>query len=155
MWDGWLTGEDAIRSVAKRFGFNEVADYSRSVECFCDQFGFLVRLTSAGQTLVAGDSQPSRTKSQETSPAWERLRVTETIVSLDGSDYPLSGGRDHIMLELLIAAKGDTVKGGHIEREAGSRPDRILGRLRKIAPPVAAMVEPPGKNGRGYRLRRH
>ena len=84
-------------------------------------------------------------------PAWERLVVMDDDerALLDGVEYRLPRVAGAKMLRLLVAERGGLVAAKVIECVTGARAAR---ELRRLPEPIAALVEAPGRDRRGYRL---
>lgn len=102
-------------------------------------------------SVRAGVTRKSERTDPPTKPAWERLVVMDDDerALLDGVEYRLPRVAGAKMLRLLVAERGGLVAAHSIERITGARPRR---ELRRLPEPIAALVEAPGRERRGYRL---
>lgn len=87
--------------------------------------------------------------------SWDRIRVRDDneTVEFDDELVVLRSTADGKMLRMLVGAAGAGVKADTLEKGAGARPTRCLPRIVRASEALGALIEAPGRSGRGWRLR--
>lgn len=87
--------------------------------------------------------------------SWDRIRVRDDNETVEFGDevIVLRSAADGKMLRMLVNAMGAGVKASTIESGARARPGLCLSRITRASKALGALVDAPGRSGRGWRLR--